>query len=139
MISLTFQKKTNSNACKNENKYFFLMKVRSKISNNHAQNKKKIVQQFLRIKQRREKTKICLWNRQGNEEPIFPTKHWKNQHAKGNKNHPKQRKTQNNMDHSCIPSSEQTKAYTWKWNVYFQFQWIISTEKRKRFQAKKIM
>ena len=36
----------------------------------------------------REKTKTSLWNRQGNEEPIFPTKHWKNQHAKGNKNHP---------------------------------------------------
>ena len=93
----------------------------------------------MRIKQRREKTKTSLWNRQGNEEPIFPTKHWKNQHAKGNKNHPKQRKTQNNMDHSCIPSPKQTKAYTWKWNVYFQFQWIISTEKSKRFQAKKIM
>ena len=42
MISLTFPNKTNSNAHKAENKYFFLMNVRSRISNNHAQNKKKI-------------------------------------------------------------------------------------------------
>ena len=137
MISLTFRNKTNSNALKADNRYFFLMKIRSRISNNHAKNKKKIVQQCLRIKQRREKTKTSLWNKQGNEEPIFPTKHWKNQHAKGNKNHPKKRKTQNNMDHSCIPSPKQTKAYTWKWNVYFQFQWIISIEKSKMFQEKK--
>ena len=81
----------------------------------------------LRIKQEREKTKKFLWNGQGNEEPIFLTKHWKNQHAGGNKNHPKQRKTQKNMDHSCIPSLKQTEAYTWKWNVHFEFQWIIST------------
>ena len=47
MISLTFPNKTNSNARKAENRYFFLMKVRSRISNNHAQNKKKIVQQTL--------------------------------------------------------------------------------------------
>ena len=60
MISLTFFNKTNSNARKDENRYFFLMKVRSIISNNHAQNKKKIVQQRLRIKQRREKTKTSL-------------------------------------------------------------------------------
>ena len=93
----------------------------------------------MQIKQKREKTKTSLWNRQGNEEPIFPIKCWKNQHAKGNKNRPKQGKTQNDMDHSCIPSLKQTKAYTWKWNVYFQFQWIVSTEKSKRFQAKKIM
>ena len=45
MISLTFPNKSNSNARKAENIYFFLMKVRSRISNNHAQNKKKIVQQ----------------------------------------------------------------------------------------------
>ena len=45
MISLMFPNKTNSNARKDENKYFFLMKVRSRISNNHAQNKKKIIQQ----------------------------------------------------------------------------------------------
>ena len=45
MISLTFPNKINSNAHKDENEYFFLMKVRSRISNNHAQNKKKIVQQ----------------------------------------------------------------------------------------------
>ena len=45
IISLTFPNKTNSNARKAENRYFFLMKVRSRISNNHAQNKKKIVQQ----------------------------------------------------------------------------------------------
>ena len=45
MISLTFPNKTNSNGRKAENKYFFLMKVRSIISNNHAKNKKKIVQQ----------------------------------------------------------------------------------------------
>ena len=51
---------TNSNARKAKNKYFFLMKLRSGISNNHAQNKKKIVQQHLRIKQRREKTKNSL-------------------------------------------------------------------------------
>ena len=43
-----------------KNKYFFLMKVRSKISNNHAQNKKKITQQRLQIKQRREKPKTSL-------------------------------------------------------------------------------
>ena len=43
MISLTLPNKSNSNARKAE--YFFLMKVRSIISNNHAQNKKKIVQQ----------------------------------------------------------------------------------------------
>ena len=60
MISLTFPNKTNSNARKAENKYFFLMKVRYRISNNHAQNKKKIVQQCLQIKQRREKTKNSL-------------------------------------------------------------------------------
>ena len=52
MISLTFPNKTNSNARKAENKYFFLMKVRSRISNNHAQNKKKIVQQTLAIKEK---------------------------------------------------------------------------------------
>ena len=45
MISLTFPNKTNSNAHNAENKYFFLMKVRSRISNNHAQNKNTIVQQ----------------------------------------------------------------------------------------------
>ena len=45
MISLTFPNKTNSNARKAENKYFFLMKVGSRISNNHAKNKKKIIQQ----------------------------------------------------------------------------------------------
>ena len=39
MISLTFHNKTNSKAHKAENKYFFLMKVRSRISNNHAQKK----------------------------------------------------------------------------------------------------
>ena len=60
MISLTFPNKTNSKACKAKNIYFFLMKVRSKISNNHAQNKKKIIQQCLRIKQKREKTKTSL-------------------------------------------------------------------------------
>ena len=31
MISLTFPKKTNSNARKDENRYFLLMKVRSRI------------------------------------------------------------------------------------------------------------
>ena len=112
-----FPNKTNSNGRKAKNIYFFLMKVRSRISNNHAQNKKKIVQQHLWIKQRREKTKTSLWNIQGNKEPIFPAKHWKNQHSKGNKNHPKQRKTQNNMDHSGIPSPKQTETYSWKWNV----------------------
>ena len=65
----------------------------------------------LRIKQEREKTKTSLWNRQGNEEPISPAKHCKTQHGKGNKNHPEQRKTQNNMDHSRIPSPKQTKTY----------------------------
>ena len=45
MISLTFPNKNNSNARKAENRCFFSMKVRSRISNNHAQNKKKIVQQ----------------------------------------------------------------------------------------------
>ena len=60
MISLMFPNKTNSNAQKAENIYFFLMKVRSRISNNHTQNKKKIVQQCLQIKQRREKTKTSL-------------------------------------------------------------------------------
>ena len=60
MISLTFPNKTNSNACKDENKYFFLMKVISIILNNHAQDKKKIVQQCFRIKKRREKTKTSL-------------------------------------------------------------------------------
>ena len=44
MISLTFPNKSNSNACKVENIYFFLMKVRSRNSNNQAQNKKKIIQ-----------------------------------------------------------------------------------------------
>ena len=39
MISLTFPNKSNSNAHKAENKYFFLMKVRSIISNNHAQTR----------------------------------------------------------------------------------------------------
>ena len=47
MISLTFPNKSNSNARKAENRYFFSMKVRYRISNNHAQNKKKIVQQHL--------------------------------------------------------------------------------------------
>ena len=60
MISLTFPNKTNSNARKDENRYFFLMKVRSRISNNHAQNKKKIIQQRLRINKMREKTKTSL-------------------------------------------------------------------------------
>ena len=45
MISVRFPNKTNFDARKAENIYFFLMKVRSRISNNHAQNKKKIVQQ----------------------------------------------------------------------------------------------
>ena len=45
MISLMFPNKSNSSAHKDENRYFFLMKVRSRILNNHAQNKKKIVQQ----------------------------------------------------------------------------------------------
>ena len=60
MISLTFTNKSNSNARKAENIYFFSMKVRSRTSNNHAQNKKKIIQQHLQIKQRREKTKTSL-------------------------------------------------------------------------------
>ena len=42
MISLKFPNKTNSNARKAENIYFFLMKVRSRISNNHAQTKIKL-------------------------------------------------------------------------------------------------
>ena len=42
MISLMFPNKSNSNARKVENRCFFSMKVRSRISNNHAQNKKKI-------------------------------------------------------------------------------------------------
>ena len=46
MISLMFPNKSNSNACNAENICFFLTKVRSRISNNHAQNKKKIVQQL---------------------------------------------------------------------------------------------
>ena len=45
MISLTFPNKINSNARKVENRCFFSMKVRSRISDNHAQNKKKIIQQ----------------------------------------------------------------------------------------------
>ena len=57
MISLAFPNKSNSNACKAENRCFFLMKVRSRISNNHTQNKKKIIQQRLQIKKMREKTK----------------------------------------------------------------------------------
>ena len=40
-ISLTSPNKSNSNAHKAENKCF----LRSRISNNHAQNKKKIIQQ----------------------------------------------------------------------------------------------
>ena len=44
MILLMVPNKTNSNAHKAENNYLFLMKVRSRISNNDAQNKKKIVQ-----------------------------------------------------------------------------------------------
>ena len=127
MISLMFPNKNNSNACKAENIYFFLIKVRSRISKKSCTKQEENHSTNLWIKQKREKTRTSLWNRQGNEEPIFPTKHWKNQHAKENKNHPKQRKTQNYMDHSCIPCPKKTKAYTWKWNVYFQFQWIIST------------
>ena len=95
------------------------MKVRSRISNNHVQNKKKIIQQCLQIKKMRDKTKNSLWNKQGNEEPIFPTKHWKNQYAKGNKNHPKQRKTQNNMDHSHIPSPKQNRNLHMKMKCIF--------------------
>ena len=45
MISLTFPNKSNSSAHGAENRCFFSMKVRSIISNNHEQNKKKIVQQ----------------------------------------------------------------------------------------------
>ena len=60
MISLTFPNKSNSNACKAENRYFFLMKVGSRILNNHAQNKKKIIQQCFQIKQRREKTETSI-------------------------------------------------------------------------------
>ena len=45
MISLMFPNKANSNARKPENRYFFLMKVRPRISNNHAQKKKKTIQQ----------------------------------------------------------------------------------------------
>ena len=55
-----FPNKSNSNARKVENRCFFSMKVRSRISNNHAQNKKKIVQTNLRIKKKREKTKTSL-------------------------------------------------------------------------------
>ena len=44
MISLTFPNKSNSNARKVENIYFFLMKLRFGTSNNQVQNKKKIVQ-----------------------------------------------------------------------------------------------
>ena len=43
MISLMFPNKSNSNARKAENRYFFLMKVRSRISNNHVKSKKKII------------------------------------------------------------------------------------------------
>ena len=46
MISLIFPNKSNSNARKAENRYFFLMKERSRISNNHAENKKKIIQKY---------------------------------------------------------------------------------------------
>ena len=75
----------------------------------------------MRIKQKREKNKNSLWNRQGNEEPIFPTKHWKNQYAKGNKNNPKKRKTQNNMDHSQFPSPNKPKPTHEKEMYIFQF------------------
>ena len=60
MMSLTFPNKTNSKARKAENRYFLLMKVGSRISNNHAQNNKKIVQHCLQVKKRREKTKTSL-------------------------------------------------------------------------------
>ena len=60
MISLTFANESNSNARKAKNRYLFLVKLKSRVSNNHAQNKKKIVQQCLRLKQRREKTKNSL-------------------------------------------------------------------------------
>ena len=68
------------------------MKVRSRISNNHAQNKKKIIQQRLWIKRRREKTKTSLWNRQGNEEPIFPTKSLKKSACKRKQESPQAKK-----------------------------------------------
>ena len=38
-----FPNKSNSNARKSENKYFFLMKVRSRISNNHTQTKRNLL------------------------------------------------------------------------------------------------
>ena len=60
MISLTFPNKTNSNARKAENIYFFLMKVISIISNNHAQNKKKIIQQTCEQRKRERKLKIVF-------------------------------------------------------------------------------
>ena len=60
MISLTFPNKTNSNARKAENRYFFLMKVRSIISNNHAQNKKKIIQQTCERSKRERKLKLLF-------------------------------------------------------------------------------
>ena len=99
----------------------------------------------MRIKQKREKTKTSLWNRQGNEEPIFPTKHWKIQHAKGNKNRPKQIKNQNNMDHSRIPSPKQTKNLLTKMkclfpipmnNIYRKEQEVSSKEKNMKSNAR---
>ena len=49
-----FPNKSNSNACKAENRCFFSMKVISRISNNHAQNKKKIVKQLVNKEKKRE-------------------------------------------------------------------------------------
>ena len=60
MISLTFPNKTNSNARKAENIYFFLMKVRSIISNNHAQNKKKMFNKLANKEKERRKLKLLF-------------------------------------------------------------------------------
>ena len=74
MISLTFPNKYNSNAHKVEKK---ILLNESKIRNFKQSSTKQEENRStcLRIKQRREKTKNSLWSRQGNEEPISPTKH----------------------------------------------------------------
>ena len=75
MISLTFPNKSNSNAREVENIYYLLNE--SKIYNFEQSCTKQEENRStnLQIKQKREKTKTSLLNRQGNEEPIFPTKH----------------------------------------------------------------
>ena len=90
----------------------------------------------MRIKKKREKTKTSLWNRQGNEEPIFPTKHWeksacqRKQH--GSLTHSKSKTNQNLlMKMKCIFPIPMNK-------IYGEEQEVSSKENKVKSNARNI-